>query len=100
MSRSSFYDQTLADELKDKEFAKEFILGLMEDEDGMSLVQALKHTIRKAGVKEFSKMTGIPEKSISRMLNSDLVPKIETLDEYLAPFGLKTKLSVDDIEAA
>lgn len=100
MYRNSSYDQKLAEELQDSDFAKMFLMGLMEGEEGLTLVQALKHTIRRMGIKEFSKKSGIPEKSISRMLGSDLIPKVETLDEYLAPFKLKTKLSVDEMDAA
>lgn len=97
MNRDSSYDKKLANELQNREFAKDFLIGLMEGEEGLSPIEALKHTIRRMGIKEFAEFSGIPEKSISRMLHSDLTPKVDTLDEYLAPFGLRTKITLEDV---
>jgi len=96
MYRDSSYEIKLAKELQDPEFAKEFLIGLTEGDEGLSLLDGLKHTIRRIGVKEFSDMSSIPEKSISRMLHSKTIPKFETLNEYLAPFGLKVKIALED----
>jgi hypothetical protein len=41
--------------------------------------------------------SGVPEKSISRMLHSKTIPKFETINEYLAPFGLKVKIALEDV---
>ena len=97
MFRNSSYDRILAKELQDPEFAKEFLMGLMEGEEGLLLLDSLKHTIRRMGIKEFAEMSGIPQKSISRMLHCETIPKIETLDEYLAPFGLRTKIGLEEV---
>lgn len=97
MYRDSSYEIKLAKELQDPEFAKEFLLGLMEGEEGLPLLVALKHTIWSFGIKEFSQKSGVPEKSISRMLHSKTIPKFETLNEYLAPFGLKVKIALEDV---
>ena len=71
----------------------------MEEDDGFTLLDALKHTIRRMGIKEFSEFSGIPEKSISRMLGSQNTPKLETLNKYCTPFGFKVGLVLLD-EAA
>lgn len=92
MYRHGSYDEMLAKELKNMEFAKGFLRSLMEGDDGLSLPEALKYTIRRMGIKEFSHVSNIPEKSISRMINSSSTPKLETLDKYCAPFGLKVGL--------
>ena len=97
MYRLSSYDRILAKELQDPEFAREFLAGLMEGEEGLPLLDALKNTIRGMGIKEFSETSGIPQKSISRMLHCETIPKIETLDEYLAPFGLRTKIGLEEV---
>lgn len=97
MYRDSSYDRILAKELQDPEFAREFLTGLMEGEEGLPLLEALKHSIRGMGIKEFSEVSGIPQKSISRMLHCETVPKIETLDVYLAPFGLKIKIGLEEV---
>ncbi len=58
----------------------------------MNLVEALKHAIYRMGIKEFSKKAKIHPKSVSRMLATPSIPKIETLDQYLSPFGLKARV--------
>ena len=98
MYRHGSYDEKLATKLRGSEgFARGFLLTLMEGEDGLSPLKALKHTIHKMGVREFSEWSDIPEKSISRMLNSEETPKLDTLDRYFAPFGLKVKLDLEDV---
>ena len=97
MYRHGSYDEKLAQELKNLEFARGFLKSLMEGEDGLSLLDALKHTIRRMGVKEFSKVADIPEKSVSRMLSQESIPKLETLNKYCSPFGLKVGLVLEDV---
>lgn len=97
MHRHESYDQKLAAELQDQEFAKDFILDLIEGEDGLSPIDALRHTIRRIGVKEFSTAADLPYESVCRMLESDGIPKIATLDRYFAFFGLKVKIVLEDV---
>ena len=75
----------------------EFFLGLIEGEEGLSIEEAIIHTIRRMGVKEFSKMSGIHEKSISRLINGRTTPSRETLDQCLEPFGLRTKVILEKV---
>lgn len=96
MYRNSYYNQMLSKKLNgSKTFAQGYLLTLMEGDDGLSPLDALKHTIQSMGILEFSKWAGIPEKSVSRMLRTPDAPKVETLDRYLAPFGLKVKIGVE-----
>ena len=98
MYRHGAYDEFLAAELRSsKEYACGFLLTLMEGDEGLDPVVALKHTIKRYGIKEFSEFSEIPEKSISRMLSSESIPKIETLDKYFAPFGLKVKINLEEV---
>lgn len=97
MHRHSSYDEDVARELQKPKFAREFLLTLMEGEDGMKLIDALKHTIQRMGVKEFAEKADIHPKSVSRMLASSAIPKIETLDTYLAPFGLRSKVTLEKV---
>ncbi len=98
MYRHGSYDEKLATKLQgSQKFAKGFLLTLMEDEEGLTPLDVLKHTIHKMGVREFSEMADIPEKSVSRMLSSDEIPKLDTLDRYFAPFGLKVKIDLESV---
>lgn len=56
MRRTRNYDEDLSNQLRDPEFAKAFILGLMEGDEGMSLENALRHTIEVMGIKKFCKL--------------------------------------------
>jgi len=97
MHRHESYDEELAAELQDQEFAKDFILDLIEGDEGLSPLSALRHSIRRMGVKEFSEAAKIPYESVCRMLESDSMPKIATLDRYFAFFGLKVKIILEDV---
>ena len=100
MYRSDEYDQKLAKKLQNPKRAGEFLLGLTEGRGGLEPLDALKHTIKRMGVKEFSSLAGIPSTSVSRMLNSDNVPKIETLKTYFGFFGLDVYIGVGKKRAA
>src|SRR4051812_48372636 len=59
MNRASSYDEDLSAKLQDPKFAQSFLMGLMEGEEGLSIEDALRHTIKRMGVKEFSEATGV-----------------------------------------
>jgi hypothetical protein len=69
----------------------------MEDEDGLSVEAALKHTIERMGVKEFSEISGIPSSNIVDFLKDRRRPKRDTLDLYLKPFNLRVKLELEKV---
>ena len=75
--------------------AKDRLITVMRDRDG-DLLSALKDAIACVGAKEYVKISGINRRSVARMLAQNDVPKIDTLNRYLAPFGLKVKIQVED----
>lgn len=95
MYRNSSYDRDLARELKDTEFARGFLLTLMEGEDGLSLEGALRHTIQRMGVKEFCELSGLLKSNVNDFLKGRRKLKPETLDAFLEPFGLRTRVIVE-----
>ena len=97
MYRTESFDELLSEQLKNPEFAREFLLSSMEGEDGLNLIDALKRTIGYMGVKEYSEVSGIHRNSVSRMLSQDDIPKIETLNKYLSPIGLRAKFEVEEV---
>lgn len=95
MYRSESYDKFISKQLQDEpEFAREYILSSMK-EDKLSLVDALKLMISKMGVSEFAKLADSHRSNISRFISTDEIPKLETLNRYLAPFKLRAKLEVE-----
>ena len=95
MYRNSSYDEDLARELQDFEFAQGFLLTLMEGEEGLSLEKALRHTIQRMGIKEFCELAQIPMPNVMEFLSGKRKLKPETLDRYLHPFGLRTRVIVE-----
>lgn len=85
--RSQDWNEGLAQDLRDKEFAQEFIFALMDD--GVDLQEALLQTIRSYGVTEFAAACKIPEANIHRALKKGSNPTQRTLKILLKPFGLR-----------
>ena len=86
--RSRDWNEGLASEMKDMEFARQFIISSIEDE-GLSLQEVLGKAIRLYGVRDFSELSGIPDSNILRSIDTEHNPTLKTLDELLSPFGLR-----------
>ncbi len=84
--RSKDWNEGLAEDLKNPEFAKEFILASLEE--GISIQVALGKVIRAYGVKEFSTKIKIPSPNIIRVINPAHNPTTKMLDKLLKPFNL------------
>jgi DNA-binding phage protein len=89
--RSKGWDQGLAEDLRDQEFAREFIIASIEE--GMTLQDTLGKVIRCYGVKEFAKISGLAESNILRTIDSSHNPTQKTLSELLRPFGLRISVA-------
>lgn len=84
--RSEDWNERLAKDLQDPEFAREFLLASLEE--GISIQVALGKVIRCMGVLEFSKRSKIASPNILRAINPRHNPTQETLNRLLKPFGL------------
>ena len=84
--RSKGWNEGLAKDLKNREFAKEFILASIEE--GLSIQHVLGKIIRMYGIKEFAELTGIPSPNILRAINPKHNPTQSTLNRLLKPFKL------------
>ena len=93
--RSKDWNEALAQDLKDKEFAKEFILASLDE--GIDLQTVLGKVIRAYGVKEFSKKVRMASSNILRAINRRHNPTQDTLNRLLKPFGLR--LAVTEVNS-
>ena len=103
MNRTKDFDALLSQELKSPDFAKAYFLSIMQEldgEPGLSLLDALKHIIRKMGVKDYAELVDMKRQNISRFLAQNTYPKLETLNHMLSPFDLKAKISLEQEESA
>src|SRR3989337_2503121 len=81
----------LAEDLRDREFAREFLLGAIDE--GVPLQGALAKVIRAMGVKEFAASVGMATPNLLGTLNPRHNPTQDTLNRLLKPFRLKLSLA-------
>jgi putative addiction module killer protein len=89
--RSKDWNVGLAQDLRDPNFAREFLLAAIEE--GVSIQIALGKVIRAIGIKEFSARIKIASPNILRAINPRHNPTQETLNRLLKPFRLKLSLA-------
>lgn len=92
MYRNKSFDELVAENLKKPGAAQDYLLTLMEGEDGLSLEDALRHTVKAMGVKEYCACAKLSMPNVVRFLNTKRSLKTETLEKYLKPFGLKARI--------
>ena len=93
-NRNVNYDEYLAEEMKDPEFAQGYLLSCIEDH-GDSVEEALKRAIEAMTPSYFAKCAGIRLDSISKLLRGERKLKLDTLDKYLEVFSLKVKITLE-----
>ena len=91
--RSKDWNDGLAQDLRNVEFAREFILAGIDE--GISLQAILSKVVRAYGVREFSKKIRMASPNVLRALSPGHNPTQQTLQRLLRPFGLQ--LSVKQI---
>lgn len=89
--RSRDWNDGLAEDLQDPEFARQFLTAAVED--GVPLKMALAKVIRATGVKEFAESVGMSSPNVLRAINAKHNPTQETLERLLKPFGLRIGLA-------
>lgn len=89
--RSKDWNEGLAEDLQDREFARQFLTAAVEE--GVPLKIALGKVIRAAGVREFAERAGMPSPNVLRAIHPKHNPTQETLERLLKPFGLRIGLA-------
>jgi len=89
--RSRDWNVGLAEDLREQEFAREFLLAAIDE--GVSLQVALAKVVRAMGVKEFAAKIRMASPNLLRALNPRHNPTQATLNRLLKPFRLKLSLA-------
>lgn len=89
--RSRDWNRGLAEDLRDVEFAREFLLAAIED--GVAVQRALGKVIRAMGVREFAALVRMAGPNVLRAINPQHNPTLETLNRLLRPFRLRLSLA-------
>jgi DNA-binding phage protein len=92
--RSRDWNVGLAEDLRDQDFAREFLLAAVEE--GVPLQAALAKVVRATGVKEFAAKVRMASPNLLRALNTRHNPTQDTLNRLLKPFRLKLSLASID----
>ncbi len=85
--RSTDWNNGLAKDLKNLEFAQQFIQASLEE--GIPLQAVLGKVIRAYGVKEFAAKVKLPSSNLVRTISPQYNPTLDTLNRLLKPFALK-----------
>lgn len=89
--RSKDWNIGLAEDLRNREFARAFLLGAIEE--GVPLQVALAKVVRAMGVKEFATKVGMASPNVLRAINLRHNPTQDTLNRLLRPFKLRLTLA-------
>ena len=93
--RSKDWNIGLAVDLRNREFAREFLLAAIDDD--VPIQVALGKVIRAMGVKEFAEKVQMASPNVLRAINPRHNATQDTLNRLLKPFHLK--LSVARLDA-
>jgi DNA-binding phage protein len=89
--RSEDWNVGLARDLQDPKFAREFLLGAVEE--GVPVQLALAKVVRAMGVKEFAAKVRMASPNVLRAINLRHNPTQDTLNRLLRPFKLRLTLA-------
>ena len=92
--RSKDWNQSLSRDLRNAEFAKQFICGAIDE--GLPLQLVLAKVIRAYGIQEFAKKIKMAAPNVLRSLDPRHNPTLETLNRLLRPFGLRVSVAAID----
>ena len=89
--RSRDWDEGLAQDLRDPEFARESLLAAMDE--GVPIHVAIGKVVRAMGVKEFAAKVRMASPNVLRAIHARHNPTQDTLKRLLKPFRLKLSLA-------
>ena len=85
------FNETLADELRDPEFATAYLSAALEEEDHHAFLVALRNVVRaRRGMSSVSKGTSLGRESLYKSLSEKGNPRFSTVEAVLSDlaFGL------------
>jgi len=85
--RSIEWEEGLSKDLRNEEFAQEFILAALSE--GISIQVVLAKVVRAYGVKEFAAKVKLPSSNLLRVINPRHNPTLGMINRLLKPFCLE-----------
>jgi len=97
-NRHRDFDELVATQFEDAEFAQAYITNLINEED-MELDEALRETIVSMGLQAFADKADISIQYVSDFVKKRKKFSTESIDKYLQKaFNLKIKMSVESLK--
>ncbi len=79
----------LHEQLKNPEFAAEYLTAATEDPEPTVYLTALRHVVEARGVARIAKSSGVPRESVYRALSEKGNPRWDTLAAILRAVGMR-----------
>jgi len=95
-NRNKNFNETLAKEMLDFEFAQGFLLTLLSEHD-LPVQDAVIESIEAMGLSTYAEKSGLSIQYVSDFVNKRREYKVEIIDKFLRPFGLRVKLDVEKV---
>lgn len=93
--RTESYDKMIADKLQDVNYAREYLIVLVDEEE-MSVEEALITLAQKMGEKEFAQLTGTTKQKINDFVKGRRPASFTILNRYLEPFDLELDIGLKE----
>ena len=94
-NRNKSYDEVLAQKFENLEYARSYLLHIVEDE-GASLDEALREVIRAMGLQSFSRKSKLSIQAVSDFVHKRQVWSTDKTIRHIEDiFGLRVKLSLE-----
>lgn len=89
MAKGSDFKKHLSKKLLDPDFAAEYIVAALEENDADFLNQALADVVKAHGVSDLSEETGIARQAIYAMTSKKGNPTLQNINKILNAIGLE-----------
>jgi probable addiction module antidote protein len=91
------YRNDLKKRLRDPEYAAEYLAQVLADKDSAAFLIALKDVVEAGGgMGNLAGRVGLKRPSLYKILSKNGNPTLETLQEILAPLGLRVSVALDE----
>jgi len=93
--RTESYDKMIADKLQDVNYAREYLIVLVDEEE-MSVKEALITLAQKMGEKEFAQLIGTTKQKVNDFVKGRRQASFTILNRYLEPFDLELDIGLKE----
>ena len=96
MAMGTTFQSHLADELKDPDFAAEYLASALEEGDEQFLTEALAKVIKAHGGTKVAEETGLARQALYKMLSRGGNPSFKNVTKLLDAVGLEWTIRVKE----